>query len=261
VKQRQRRTDRWIPPQYAEDAVPRRAAEEQARAAAREARRQQEEEKLRREASDKAVAAQFLQGRVRQKASRFADLVESLQESKANKDPYRSRREATSPVQMANEQQEQRQPRRQRRGERQADVVEDQLYSSSYNNRNNEGYDQQESYPYLPPDVVRVQRASPEAASSSQEMNIRDVIVESGEEGEEPLMVWTAGSEGLFQEPVRSTLEEAEYTDVYDVEEYSMEEEEEERSFQQQFKQQRQVGVQGQQERRVSSMNDEYIDW
>jgi hypothetical protein len=264
VKQRQRRTDRWIPAQYAEDAVPQRAAEEQARATAREARRQQEEERLRREASDAAVAAQFLQGRVRQKASRFADLVESLQESKQNRDPYRSRREdVVTPVQMAG--QEQRQERRLERRRRQ-DVEEDLPYT-----RNNDRYDMQEeasydSYSYLPPDVVRVQRDGGGAAVfNSPQVVAAEVLVDNSAQEEAP-MVWTAGSEGLFQEPVRTTLETAEYTDV-EVEEYSIEEEE--RSFQQQQQRgqensQRQGGQQQVVKREFSSsssMNDEYIDW
>jgi hypothetical protein len=201
------------------------------------------------------VATQFLQGRVRQKASRFADLVESLQESKQNKDPYRSRIEDDiTIVQMSQQQQQQR---RQQRRRQQEDVVEDLPYTTNYN-RNRDRYDPQETFPNLPPDVIRIQRG---AASSSQV--IAEVMVAEGiNDNEEPLMVWTAGSEGLFQEPMRVTLEEAEYTDI-EVEEYSVEEEEEgeERKFQQKQRG-RQSTTAALMTREISSnSSDEYIDW
>jgi len=250
VKQRQRRTDRWIPPRYAEDAVSQRAKEEQARAAAREARRQQEKERLRQEASDAAVAAQFLQGRVRQKTSRFADLVENLQESKQNKDPYQSRREDDGiTVQMS---EQQRQQRRRERRRQQQEVVGNSPYTKDYDT-NRDIYDPQEKFSNLPADVVRVQRG---VASSSQV--VAEVVVESVDDDEEPFMVWTAGSEGLFQEPMRATLEEAEYTDI-EVEEYSMEEEEKERKFKQQQRG-RQSAAATKREFSTNS-SDEYIDW
>lgn len=52
-----------------------------------------EQERAEAAAADSAVAAAFLQGQVRQKVSRFAQLVGSIQETQANKDPYRGRRE------------------------------------------------------------------------------------------------------------------------------------------------------------------------
>jgi hypothetical protein len=265
VKQRQRRTDRWIPPQYAEDAVSQRAAEEQARAAAREARRQQEEERLRREASDAAVAVQFLQGRVRQKASRFADLVETIQENKQNRDPYRSRSEDdVTPAQTRSEELQQR--RRRRQQQQHEDAAEN--YSPYTDNSNrtswgNDTYDQQGSYGYLPPDVVRVQRGED---SSLSPIVAAEVIVDSGGGEEDPVMVWTAGAEGLFQEPVRATVEEAEYTDVdVDVEELRIEEEK--RSF---LEEQQRQGVTAAAAAEVNKKDfsssfpprdDEYIDW
>ena len=75
VKERQRQSGRWIPPEYSKVLV------EKGRAAAREARRRREEEEGEATAAEAAAAAQFLAGRVRQKASRFAELVDTMQDA------------------------------------------------------------------------------------------------------------------------------------------------------------------------------------
>lgn len=112
------------------------AAEEQARAAAREARRQQEAERAQRNAADAAAASQFLQGRVRQKAFRFSELVDTMQERQEEKNPYRSRQEDESAPQESRQWGQERAPQR--------------------------GAQQQpDRDSYLPPDVIRVSRRGP----------------------------------------------------------------------------------------------------
>jgi hypothetical protein len=131
VRARQRRSDRWLPPQTDEVVA------ERARAAARESRRAAEEEAAALAAADAAAAAQFLQGRVRQKASRFAELVGNLQDAQAERDPYRRREEDEEGVAAAA-------AGRRRRQQPQAE----QRWAPAA----------QPAEPYLPPDVVRVER-------------------------------------------------------------------------------------------------------
>ena len=153
-----------MPQQYVDIVAQRaaeKAAEEQARAAARDARRQQEAERAQRQAADSAAASQFLQGRVRQKASRFADLVGSMQEQQEERNPYRSRQEdeeTSSPLEGGPGRQQQRGAWEPQRG---ASRGEQARGDSSY----------------LPPDVIRVSRRAPETDNT-------------------PSGVWIAGSEG-----------------------------------------------------------------
>lgn len=73
VKRRQLRSDRWTPPESTEQAAQR------AREAMRQSRLRQKEAREASEAADMAAAATFLEGRVRQKASKFSQLVEDIQ--------------------------------------------------------------------------------------------------------------------------------------------------------------------------------------
>ena len=146
VRQRQQRSDRWMPSQYT-DVVARRAAEEQARAAAaaaamRERRRLADEERVFQKGADAAAASQFLQGRVRQKASRFADLVDSMQSMNQEEriDPYQRRQEEQRRQSVES-------PMRQQQQSQVEIYYEDDNMSASS---------------YLHPDVIRVSRGRPE---------------------------------------------------------------------------------------------------
>lgn len=73
IQQRRQRSDRWVPPEYAQ------VVNEKAQQAVKAMRLRKEKEREIRKQREMAAAASFLEGRVRQKVSRFSRVVEDIQ--------------------------------------------------------------------------------------------------------------------------------------------------------------------------------------
>jgi hypothetical protein len=73
IQERRRRSDRWVPPEYAQ------VVKEKAQQEVKAMRLRKEKERESRKQREMAAAASFLEGRVRQKVSRFSRVVEDIQ--------------------------------------------------------------------------------------------------------------------------------------------------------------------------------------
>jgi hypothetical protein len=73
IQERRRRSDRWVPPEYAQ------VVKDKAQQAVKAMRLRKEKERESRKQREMAAAASFLEGRVRQKVSRFSRVVEDIQ--------------------------------------------------------------------------------------------------------------------------------------------------------------------------------------
>lgn len=166
-----------------------------------------EKAKARAAAADSAVAAAFLEGQVRRKTSRFADLVDAMQESQVKRDPYQNRWD---------EQQRQRDdlgPQRRRMYLRSS--LNKGLSSREREKTRVSGIGDRTSVhssgelQYLPLDVVRVERRQP--PSSAQFNSTERMPKVWHDNGPEDMAV-----EGKFQESEHSPFADSdagEYTD------------------------------------------------
>lgn len=73
IQERRRRSDRWLPPEYAQ------VVKDKAQQEVKAMRLRKEKEREIRKQREMAAAASFLEGRVRQKVSRFSKVVEDIQ--------------------------------------------------------------------------------------------------------------------------------------------------------------------------------------